>query len=180
MRDLAAALADEFGPGWRTGDAAGEAAVAAFEAANGVSLPAQYRTFVAATANGAIGPPHYGLVPLGERAGAGSDHLVRPGSLAQPFPLTGSWVWEGAVDLGDPETIERLRQVHECGTLPLGTDGDGTDHVLVVTGDARGQVWLLTGEGAGPVARDFESWILGDYLPEAEWMLDSRPKPQAP
>ena len=143
-------------------------------------LPTPYRAFVIRTANGAVGPPHYGLVALGKAAGHNSYHIVRPGSLAQPFPLTEFWLWDGTDDLQDPTNIERHRGAHEFGTLPLGTDGDGMDYVLVVTGVARGQVWMLSGEFAMPVSQDFEAWILGDYLPDARWLLDSRPKPQAP
>ena len=173
---LEAALATEFGPGWRTGDPAGEAAVAAFEAANGIALPPQYRAFVVGSANGAVGPPHYGLVALGEPAGRNSYHIVRPDSVAQAFPLTEFWLWDGTEDLQDPKNIERHRQAHESGTIPLGTDGDGMDYVLVVTGVARGQVWMLSSEFATPVARDFEAWILRDYLPAARWLLDFRPQ----
>jgi hypothetical protein len=43
-------------------------------------------------------------------------------------------------------------------------------------GEARGQVWMLTGEGALPVARDFAAWILRDYFPDARWLLDNRPR----
>jgi hypothetical protein len=176
MGDLEAALATEFGPGWRTRDPAGEAAVAAFEAANRIALPPQYRAFVVGSANGAVGPPHYGLVALGDPAGRSSYHIVRPGSVAQAFPLTEFWLWDGTDDLQDSTNIERHRQAHEFGTVPLGTDGDGMDHVLVVTGVARGQVWMLSDEFATPVARDFEAWILRDYLPDARWLLDFRPQ----
>jgi hypothetical protein len=176
LGDLQAALAAEFGPGWRTGDPAGEAVVAAFESANGITLPAQHRAFVVGAANGAAGPPHYGLVPLGEPAGPNSYHIVRPDSMAQQFPLTEFWLWDGTDDLEDAANVERHRRAHELGTLPLGTDGDGMDYVLVVTGGARGQVWMLAGEFAMPVARDFDAWILRDYFRDARWLLDSRPK----
>jgi hypothetical protein len=89
--------------------------------------------------------------------------------------LTGFWLWDGTHDLEDPANVERHEQAHEFGTLPLGTDGDGMDHLLVVAGEKRGQVWMLSGEFAMPVARDFEAWILADYFPEARWLLESRP-----
>jgi hypothetical protein len=50
------------------------------------------------------------------------------------------------------------------------------DYVLVVTGVARGQVWMLSGEFATPVAMDFEAWILRDYFADARWLLDFRPR----
>lgn len=175
-RHLETALAAEFGPSWRSGDPAGEAAVEAFESANRIKLPDQHRAFVVMTANGAVGPPYYGLVPLGAPAGTHSYHFVRPGLLARAFPLTEFWLWEGTHDLDDPANAERHEQAHQFGTLPLGTDGDGMDHVLVVTGDKRGQVWMLSGEFAMPVAVDFDAWILADYFPDARWLLEFRPK----
>ncbi len=176
--ELASAMDTEFGPKWRSGGAAGEDAVAAFESKHRISLPDGYRAFVADAANGAVGPPQYGLVPLGEPAGANSYHIVRPGSLAQPFPLTEFWLWDGTDDLKNPANRERHHDAHEHGTLPLGTDGDGMDHVLVVTGSAGGQVRMLSGEFALPVARDFDAWILRDYFPDAAWLLDFRPHRQ--
>jgi hypothetical protein len=147
-----------------------------FEASHGIELPEPYRTFVLTLANGAVGPPHHHLVALGQSAGAGSGHGVNAGSLKRAFPLTAGWFWEGSEDLANEEVRARLEQVHRSGTLPLGTDGDGMDYVLVVTGEARGQVWMLTDVGALPVARDFGAWILGDYFQEARWLLDNRPR----
>ena len=100
----------------------------------------------------------------------GGGHRIEPGSLREPFPLSEPWIWEGSA-FPDTASIER---VHRFGTLPLGTDGDGMDYVLVVTGDARGQVWMITGEGAVPVASDFGKWLAGDVFPEATWTLDAR------
>jgi len=154
---------------WAGGSPLGEARVAAFEDEHGVRLPEPYRTFVASVADGAAGPPHCGLVRLGEPAEP-NGHAVEVGWLRESFPLVEAWIWEGSVPLDVP-TIER---VHRSGILPLGTDGDGMDYVLVVSGGARGQVWMVTGEGALPVASDFGSWMRGEVLPDAEWTLEAR------
>lgn len=163
------ALERQFGPEWQRAPGIGEDAVAAFEAANGITLPEPYRAFVAETANGAVGPPYYGLVPLGAPAGANS-YEIGPGSLARPFPLTEFWLWE---DEDNPDE-ERLAAVGRDGALPLGTDGCGHDYVLVCTGAVRGQVWVVTDVGAGPVAADFERWIVGDVFPDAAYTLAAR------
>ena len=157
---------------WRHGPPLGEDVVAIFEAEHGIRLPEPYRTFVATIGDGADGPPHYGLLPLGQASDTDS-HPVAAGSLREPFPLTDSWVWEGDSSADDAE----VESVHLSGILPLGTDGDGMDYVLVVTGPARGQVWLITGEGAVPVAADFAKWMAGDVVPGAQWTLqDRRPR----
>jgi hypothetical protein len=88
-------MGEEFGAGWRLGASLTESAVASFEALHGVELPEAYRKFVLNVANGALGPPSYGLVPLGEPAGANSAHRVTGDSLKRPFPLTAAWIWEG-------------------------------------------------------------------------------------
>jgi len=154
---------------WAGGDPLGEARVAAFENEHGVRLPEPYRTFVASVADGAAGPPAFGLVRVGEAAGP-NGHAVGPGSLRESFPLLETWIWEGSEPLDSP-VVER---VHRSGILPLGTDGDGMDYVLVVTGQARGQVWMVTGEGALPVAAEFGRWMRGEVLPGPEWTLEAR------
>lgn len=158
-----------FQQGWQLGEPIGEEATAAFESAHGVMLPEPYRSFVALTANGATGPPSYGLVPLGEPAGHGG-YAITSGSLARPFPLTEAWIWE------DDENLDKGRQasVQGDGAVPLGTDGDGMDYVLVVSGASRGQVWMISDVGATPVAADFERWITGNVYPDAEWTVENR------
>jgi hypothetical protein len=169
-------MEEEFGTGWRLGAPLTESAVLSFEASHGVELPEAYRKFVLNVANGALGPPFYSLVPLGEPAWANSAYRVTSDSLKRPFPLTAAWIWEGNENLDDEKVFGRIEEVGRAGILPLGTDGDGMDYVLVVMGEARGQVWMLTGEGALPVARDFAAWILRDYFPDARWLLDNRPR----
>ena len=147
----------------------------AFEASHRVKLPEPYRTFVVSVANGAIGPPHYGLVGFGEPAWEGAGQRLTAESLQRPFPLTVAWLWDGNEDDSDEDVLTRIEEVHRAGTLPLGTDGDGMDYALIVTGASRGEVWMLSGEFALPVARDFGDWIRRKYLPDAKWLLDNRP-----
>lgn len=127
-----------------------------FERRIGVALPRDYAWFLAhvGTAS-ADGPPHYGLVhPHGEPP----DGEVRPG---RPFPLIEPWVWEGE------ESFDEARHEAVCGQgwVWLGTDGCGLNWVVVVSGPARGQVWILADVGAAPyrAGRPFADW-LGDWL----------------
>ncbi|SBT92586.1 SMI1 / KNR4 family (SUKH-1) [Streptomyces sp. DI166] len=124
-------------------------AVRAFEAEHGIVLPEPYRTFVAETADGSpSGPPAYGLLPLVELpvdwAGDGRDR-----DLGTPFPLTETWIWEEDEDPAD-DIEERIEQVHNHGSLVLGTDGCAMNWHLVVTGPQRGHIWQVTDVGALP------------------------------
>lgn len=150
------ALHRRFGPAWRTAPPLGESVVTSWEAAHAIELPAPYRSFIAGIANGAVGPPSYGLLGLGE-ADRMSVGPVDPTDLARPFPLQDTWVWEGDAAAVEDE-IEAARRF---GILPLGTDGDGMDFVLVVTGALRGEVWEITDVGAMSSARSFSDWIRG-------------------
>ncbi|MFG1998040.1 SMI1/KNR4 family protein [Spirillospora sp. NPDC048911] len=132
-------------------------AVRAFEAEHGIVLPEPYRTFVAEICDGyAPGPPFYGLLPLAEEPDYwGDDRPER--TLAEPFPLTTAWLWEGDED--DPRSAEELDaalgQVFDHGSIVLGTDGCGMDWHLIVTGRHRGHVWNISGEGAAPFGTEF-------------------------
>jgi hypothetical protein len=165
----------------------GEDAVTAFEHEHGVELPEPYRTYLAYVGNGASGPAYYGVENLGA-APPGSYHFLRPGLLRESFPLTEAWVWEDDAEFDQfqaehdveagraaPDSkAARFMATHRAGTLHLGTDGCGMDYQLVVTGPARGQVWMVSGEGAMPVAEDFQAWLDGNLYPDADWTLESR------
>lgn len=139
---------DPAGPALRT-PPLGWGAVRAFEAAHGIVLPEPYRTVVAEICDGCSdGPPHYGLIPLAALpADWGADRPPR--ALAEPFPLTAAWHWEDD-PRSDEETDALLERVFHHGSIVLGTDGCGMYWHLVVSGPGRGEVWLITGEGALP------------------------------
>lgn len=136
------------------------AALATFEQAHGITLPAEYRLFLTEVGNGGDGPPDYGLRPLGA-----TETWWAPGQraawqqfqqLRQPFPFAQPWCWEEE-DEPDPA---RLAAVY-AGSLYLGTDGCGMDWALIVTGPQRGQVWQISEAGIVPCqpARTFFGWF---------------------
>ncbi|MFC8490081.1 SMI1/KNR4 family protein [Streptomyces sp. NPDC057235] len=130
---------------------AGWEAVRAFEAEHGIVLPEPYRTFVAEVCDGLrAGPPSYGLLPFARMPsdwGAGRPERL----LAEPFPLTGAWLWaEDEEELSEEEFDARTDPVYDHGSLVLGTDGCGMYWHLVVTGPQRGHVWLIDENGAMP------------------------------
>ncbi len=129
-------------------------AVRAFEAEHGVVLPEPYRTFVAEICDGAgSGPPGYGLLPLAGLPGDWEDDGAER-DLARDFPLAELWYWDG-----DPRPAEEIDPLVDPifghGSIVLGTDGCGMNWHLVVTGPQRGQIWLITGEGAMPHGASF-------------------------
>ncbi|OAX80620.1 hypothetical protein ACJ72_05041 [Emergomyces africanus] len=141
----------------RTAPPLGWPAVHVFESRHGIILPEPYRTFVAEIANGCRdGPPHYGLESISNccsRNGNGPEE----DRLALPFPLTQRWIWEDEPEQpeGFPSSAvdeEGGADIFGRGCLDLGTEGCGMHWYLIISGEHRGQVWLLTGEGAAPFA----------------------------
>ncbi|WP_432114607.1 SMI1/KNR4 family protein [Streptomyces sp. S1] len=146
-----AALRGIFAPRDGAVPPAGWEAVRSFEAEHGIVLPEPYRTFVAEVCDGLrAGPPSYGLLPLVRTPpdwGAGRPERL----LAEPFPLTEAWLWEGdEAELSEQEFEARQAPVFDHGSLLLGTDGCGMYWHLVVTGPQRGHVWLIDEYGAMP------------------------------
>ncbi|MER6672009.1 SMI1/KNR4 family protein [Streptomyces sp. NPDC000983] len=146
--------------------AAGWTAVRSFEAEHGIVLPEPYRTFVAEICDGLrAGPPYYGLLPLAQTPSDwGSDRPER--LLAEPFPLTASWLWEEESEedeeVSEQELEARMDSVFDHGSLLLGTDGCGMYWHLIITGPQRGHVWLIDENGAVPFGtRPDTSLMLG-------------------
>ncbi|MFJ4657449.1 SMI1/KNR4 family protein [Nocardia sp. NPDC088792] len=131
----------------------------------GVVLPPEYRAFLLAVGRGGAGPG-YGLFTLGRREGRwcwegdGADLTVLD-TLAQPFPYVEAF--NPADELPDPpdeqdfdsvetfntaedaywETHDEIvyRPQHSIGLLYLCHLGCAQREVLVVSGEARGQMW---------------------------------------
>jgi len=138
---------------FENGTPLGWEAVHAFEEQQGIVLPEPYRTCVAEIADGATGPPDFGMVKLGSlperRAGAWLER-----DLTKPFPLIETWVWEGD-ERPDEELRPLLDAVYNHGSLVLGTDGCAMYWHLIVTGPHRGHMWQITHAGAQPFGAEF-------------------------
>ncbi|MFG2695732.1 SMI1/KNR4 family protein [Kitasatospora sp. NPDC048407] len=149
-----AALRDDFAAAGGS-RALGWAGVHAFEAEHGVVLPEPYRTFVAEIADGSpVGSPFYGLVPVAELpTDWGADRRKRV--LARAFPLVEQWAWEDDEDTPEEELDDTIEPVFNHGSVVLGTDGCGMFWHLIVTGQHRGHVWFVDGEGATPFGAPF-------------------------
>jgi len=100
--------------------------LAAFESANRIRLPNDYRRFLAIVGNGGAGP-FYGLAPLNAD---GQD-------LSRPFPFT------TATDAFADEELERLLnfRVGYPGILEICDHGCAVFSCLVVNGPAYGTIW---------------------------------------
>lgn len=149
-----------------------EAQLAEIEARYEVALPREYRAFLKEI--GMCGPgPHYGLLSFGEaldydRRLWGDE--VPTSHLATPFPHTASFNpvadHERAgerVDKGEISEEECARIVHSSthGTLGLAHQGCAYYDILVVTGPARGTVWVDgsdAGQGLHPLGIGFFEW----------------------
>ena len=169
--------------GWHLKPPMPESAVAAFESAHGIALPAAYRAFIIEIGNGCEGPPEHGLVPLGavppENPAPKAEYWVQLPDITKPFPFTKPWIWE------EEELSAEGREADvTCGSLCLGTDGDGLFWHLIVTGPERGNIWQFTGVGIQPLApqRDFLQWMedaLEDKDPFREYPKPTKQPPPA-
>jgi len=146
-----------------------ESEVVALENQWGITLPREYRDFVTRIGNGGIGPPDYGLDPLG--TGPRDDTFWNfpenySERLRRPFRETSALLWEEDV----PDNVTD-------GLLYLGNDGCGMYWTLVVTGAERGQVWQVSEGGVQPCAPNltffewYEAWLDGN----TDWWRDYQP-----
>ncbi len=131
----------------------GEDRVRVLEDELGLRLPDDYRAYVETIADGGVGPYH-GLLPL--------DHPVQRRCASGAFPLTAPLDGGPAPDRDRGDGGDPLH----AGVVGLGHLGCGQLALLVVRGDAAGEVWLDAREadaGIGPIAPSFgaylEDWV---------------------
>ena len=152
-----------------------EEAVAAFEVEKSIRLPEDYRRFVTTVA-AAGSQPFYGL----------QSFLKAENQAERPFPYTPEnfpyflYMTEEEMDAfyGD-EDDEENAPINACdnGLIPLCTEGDGMDSVLVVNSkdpEVYGTVWyydLANDCGIIPM-RDAESGKLFHFLDWLEYWAD--------
>lgn len=159
--------------GYRLGAALSEAEVAAREAKLGVALPADYRAFLLHVGAHGAGP-YYGLSSFEDQDAWRAAHVAAgtPADPTSPFPRTR--------DTFPPSEAWPSLD----GLVLLADQGCGRQSLLVVTGEARGEVWTAFDFGPGgpsdfgpgglvPEARDFGSWY-GAWLDRAlfSWAKD--------
>jgi hypothetical protein len=145
-------------------------ALAAVEARLGVTLPEEYRGFVTRIGDGGAGPA-YGLFPL-EHAMRESNVDRVPDLLAREFPHVTAYnrdedpavhaFWD-RVDAGEvsEEEGDSFHQSQLAGALTLCHEGCGHMHFLVVTGPARGTMWIdssASDQGYIPLNVTFLEW----------------------
>jgi len=143
--------------------------VEAFENAWKMKLPEAYRRFLLEVGNG--NGYESGVLKLGEltnrpevRAIAHHWHALEQRReeqlerLHSPFPLEVDWIWEE--EEWDEEELDE--EIDKCyhGILQLTSETCAAAEYLVVSGPARGSVWLFTDVGVGPaeVSSDFLAW----------------------
>jgi hypothetical protein len=182
---------------FRLADPLSEASVAEAEAQWGVSLPADYRSFLLEVGAGGAGP-FYGLTTLSHTdvgwlwsdPGGGTVHE----RLRFPFPdveetvraqdeherkepVESHFEDEAAFDAAYRawlEEDEKLSDWFLSGAVCLSHEGCGYFHWLVVSGPQRGQVWLDERPGDGrfsPLGQvGFADWYL-DWVEKTEAVL---------
>lgn len=132
---------------FRLGPRLSEENLSSFEAQHGVALPSDYRRFLSVVGDGGAGPG-YGLSELREATPLGG-----PRRLITPFPYSR----DAIPDDDDPDPDDRP------GTLTLSHEGCGYYHFLVVSGPARGSMWIdgnVSDHGYRALGVGFQDWYL--------------------
>jgi len=143
---------------YRAGRPITEARIAAIEAEANVRLPDDYRQHLLALGDGGAGP-YYGLLPL--------DHPVQRALLPGVFPYV-----HGAAPPEDASPWQ--------GVVGVGHLGCGYTALLVVTGPARGQIWLdarSSDVGVVPIYPSFAIYV-ADWITRrahAQWLAPHIP-----
>lgn len=116
-------------------------------------LPREYRTFLTDVGNGGAGP-HGGVWNL-ERSYSDREKSWQPSFLATPFPHTESVDEDQLPDDYDEDE-------HITGTMIIADMGCGVFARLVVSGEAKGEVWTDSLGVDGALSRDpsFRDWYL--------------------
>jgi SMI1 / KNR4 family (SUKH-1) len=148
-----------------------ESQLTAFERRHAVELPSEYREFVIEVGDGGAGPA-YGMYSLEESLSKELRRSAPPDYLRTPFPHVNAYnpykdlevnaFWQ-AVESGEISEAEgERRSIYQtAGTLALCHEGCGYLHFLVVTGPARGQMWLDgrgSDQGFFPLGVSFLDW----------------------
>lgn len=166
--------------------------VAAFELAQGITLPACYKAFLTAIGNG--GPsymdsaagPFYGIYPMGKN----TDEFLENASIYLPqaaaiYPGMTAAYWEAlkhdllADDLADDVYTAALGRVFS-GILPIGSQGCSYYHGLLLNGPHAGRVVNIDLDLAQPVfsfANNFLDWYEGwlDEVISGDLTADTAP-----
>ncbi|MCH9681224.1 MAG: HEAT repeat domain-containing protein [Deltaproteobacteria bacterium] len=140
------------------GERAADADVAAFEAARGVTLPADYRAFITTVGHGGAGP-YYGLYALDQWDRERDDPVEDLGAPCPLHPATlppgSGWLEALMPDLDPDLALDRCLQ----GTMSIGTQGCSGAIQLVVSGTARGRVLYVDLQGGRPYFPEHDDFL---------------------
>lgn len=133
-----------------------EVEIQAFEKLHAIVLPEEYRTFLHMMGREGAGP-YYGLFPPTDCLHQ-LDH-VQSNFLSLPFPHREAWNWTGDAIRADEHAYFDHSWIQ--GSMRVCEYGCGAFCLLVVTGQARGQIWLdyrSSDGGIFPIASTFFLW----------------------
>jgi hypothetical protein len=128
-----------------------------------VTLPAEYRAFITCIGDGGAGPA-YGMHSLW-KASVLARVYAADQFLTTPFPHVVAY---NAADIGEADLDElpddqfqRQLAFEATGTIALCDEGCGYQHLLIVSGPAKGTIWLdarVSDGGFHPLGVEFLDW----------------------
>jgi len=133
------------------------------EALYRVTLPAEYRAFITCIGDGGAGPA-YGMHSLWTGSALARVYAA-DGFLATPFPHVAAYnpadAGGAAPDDASDAQCERREAFEAAGTIAVCDEGCGYQHLLVVSGPAKGTIWLdarVSDGGLHPLGVGFLDW----------------------
>jgi len=128
------------------------------ESDHGISLPDDYRDFLIKVGDGGAGPG-YGLLSLMESVDKATEDIAD--SLRIPFRYQEFCNPADEEDFYTRENEDGYWDSFLVGSMPICHEGCGYYHILILSGDARGMVWLngmSSDMGLAPLCKSFSEW----------------------
>ena len=128
-----------------------------------VTLPAEYRAFITCIGDGGAGPA-YGMHSLW-KASVLARAYIADQFLSTPFPHVVAYnsadIGEADLDELPNDQVEKHEAFEATGTIALCDEGCGYEHLLIVSGAAKGTIWLdarVSDGGFHPLGVGFLDW----------------------
>ena len=133
-------------------------AILSVESNHDIVLPSDYKEFLLNVGDGGAGPG-YGLLPLMKSVDKATEDIAD--SLRIPFRYQKFYNPADEEDFHAREAEDGYWDSFLVGSMPICHEGCGYYHILILSGEAKGAVWLngmSSDMGITPLSESFSEW----------------------